>query len=187
MAGQIVHFEIPADNTEQSREFWGGLFGWQFQAFPGPSEYHMTQIGEQTGGAITNMEPDKRGTRAYFSVDEIGAGAERVRELGAKPATRCPSPRWAGFRPAPTRTATSSACGRPTPRPACPRSEQWCLAPLFTLRPCQAGSVLAVACASTSSGVRFSSSWTPRFNPTMATTAATAMIPAIPMSTDRVA
>ena len=64
MSGQIVHFEIPADDTAKSREFWGSLFGWQFQAFPGPSEYHMTQIGESTGGAITNMEPGKRGTRA---------------------------------------------------------------------------------------------------------------------------
>ncbi|HEY2789012.1 MAG TPA: hypothetical protein VGI72_06110, partial [Gaiellales bacterium] len=80
MAGEIVHFEIPADDTAKSREFWGSLFGWQFQSFPGPSEYHMTQIGESTGGAITNMEPGKRGTRAYFSVDDIKAGAARVNE-----------------------------------------------------------------------------------------------------------
>ena len=25
MPGQIVHFEIPADDTAKSREFWGGL------------------------------------------------------------------------------------------------------------------------------------------------------------------
>ena len=31
MAGEIVHFEIPADDTEQARAFWGGLFGWQFR------------------------------------------------------------------------------------------------------------------------------------------------------------
>ena len=73
MAGQIVHFEIPADDTEAGQAFWGSLFGWEFQSFPGPFEYHMTRIGEQTGAAITNMEPGKRGTRAYFSVDEINA------------------------------------------------------------------------------------------------------------------
>ncbi|MDH4176776.1 MAG: VOC family protein, partial [Thermoleophilia bacterium] len=82
MPGQIVHFEIPADDTEQAREFWGSLFGWQFEVYPGPSEYHMTRIGESAGGAITNMEPGKRGTRAYFDVDEIDAGITRVRELG---------------------------------------------------------------------------------------------------------
>lgn len=42
----------------------------------------MAQIGDQTGAAITNVEPGTRGTRAYFDADEINAGAARVRELG---------------------------------------------------------------------------------------------------------
>jgi len=82
MAGEIVHLEIPADDTAASREFWGSLFGWQFESFPGPSEYHMTRIAESQGGAITNMEPGKKGMRPYFSVEDINAGAARVRELG---------------------------------------------------------------------------------------------------------
>jgi predicted enzyme related to lactoylglutathione lyase len=77
-----VHIEIPADDTGRSREFYGGLLGWQFDEFPGPFEYHMAQIAEQQGAAITNMESGKRGTRAYFLVDDINAGAARVRELG---------------------------------------------------------------------------------------------------------
>ena len=84
MPGQIVHIEIPADDTEKSRQFWGSLFGWQFESFPGPSEYHMTRIGDQQGAAITNMEQGKRGTRAYFDVDDINAGAARVNELGGE-------------------------------------------------------------------------------------------------------
>ena len=84
MPGQIVHFEIPADDTAKGREFWGSLFGWQFESFPGPSEYHMTRISDRTGAAITNMEPGKRGTRAYFDVDDINAGAARVKELGGE-------------------------------------------------------------------------------------------------------
>ncbi len=35
MPGQIVHIEIPADDTAASREFWGSLFGWQFESYPG--------------------------------------------------------------------------------------------------------------------------------------------------------
>ncbi|MGH2451164.1 MAG: VOC family protein [Candidatus Limnocylindria bacterium] len=84
MAGQVVSVEIPADDTAKGREFWGSLFGWQFEAMPGPFEYHTTQISEQTGGAITNMEPGKRGARVYFDVDEINAGAARVTELGGE-------------------------------------------------------------------------------------------------------
>ena len=63
MPGQIVHFEIPADDTAKGREFRGSLFGWQFESYPGPFEYHMTRISDQAGLAITNMEPGKRGTR----------------------------------------------------------------------------------------------------------------------------
>ena len=83
MAGEIVHVEIPADDTGQGRSFWGGLFGWQFEEFPGgQGEYHMMRISEQQGGAVTNMEPGKKGMRAYFSVDDIKAGAAKVNELG---------------------------------------------------------------------------------------------------------
>ena len=75
MPGEIVHIEIPADDTKRGQEFWGSLFGWQFRANPGPFEYHTAQIGGEQGAAITNMEPGKRGTRPYFAVDDIKAGA----------------------------------------------------------------------------------------------------------------
>ena len=96
MAGQIVHFEIPADDTAKGREFWGSLFGWQFQPVPGPFEYDMTRVSEQTGGAITNMEPGKRGIRVYFDVDDINSGAARVQELGgeANPPRPVPGMGW---------------------------------------------------------------------------------------------
>lgn len=97
MSGQIVHLEIPADDTEQSRKFWGSLFGWEFQSFPGPSEYHMTQLSSDSGAAVTNMEPGKRGTRPYFSVDEINAGAARVRELGGEAGDPMPVPNMGWF------------------------------------------------------------------------------------------
>jgi hypothetical protein len=98
MPGEIVHIEIPADDTGKSREFWGGLFGWQFQAFPGsPSEYHMTRLGETQGAAITNMEPNKKGTRSYFSVDDIKAGAAKVKELGGEADDPMPVPSMGWF------------------------------------------------------------------------------------------
>jgi predicted enzyme related to lactoylglutathione lyase len=88
----VVHLEIPADDTGKAREFWSGLFGWQWQQTEGPFGYHMTQISDQTGGAITNMEPGKRGTRVYFDVDDINAGAARVRKLGGEAGEPGPGP-----------------------------------------------------------------------------------------------
>ena len=97
MPGQPVHFEIPADNTARGREFWGSLFGWRFEAFPGPFEYHMTRISEQAGAAVTNMEPGKRGIRPYFDVDDINAGAARVKELGGGSGEPLPVPNMGWF------------------------------------------------------------------------------------------
>jgi predicted enzyme related to lactoylglutathione lyase len=97
MPGQIVHFEIPTDDTAAGQQFWGSLFGWQFEAFPGPFEYHMTRTGEQTGGAVTNMEPGKRGLRVYFDVDDINAGSARVNELGGQASEPRPVPNMGWF------------------------------------------------------------------------------------------
>ena len=83
MAGQVVHLEIPSKDTEKSRAFWGGLFGWTFEQFPGPTEYHMTRISETTGAAIS-ADSEQSGTRVYYDVDDINAGVARVKELGGE-------------------------------------------------------------------------------------------------------
>ena len=98
MAGQMVHVEIPAGDTEKAREFWGSLFGWQWQTFEGPTEYHMTRFSETTGGAIYAPDPpNKRGARVYFDVDDINAGSARVNELGGEAGEPMPVPGMGWF------------------------------------------------------------------------------------------
>jgi predicted enzyme related to lactoylglutathione lyase len=97
MPTQIVHFEIPADDTARGRQFWGSLFDWQFESYPGPFEYHMTRVSDTAGAAITNMEPGKKGARAYFAVDDINAGIARVRELGGEAGDAMPVPNMGWF------------------------------------------------------------------------------------------
>lgn len=97
MPGKMVHIEIPADDTGKARDFWGGLFGWEFNAFPGLSDYHMVRISEDSGGAITDMEPGKIGTRTYFDVDDIDAGVARVGELGGQSGDKMPVPSMGWF------------------------------------------------------------------------------------------
>ena len=40
-----VHFELPADNVDRGRTFYGDVFGWQFQKWDGPMEYWMAVTG----------------------------------------------------------------------------------------------------------------------------------------------
>ena len=98
MAGQMVHVEIPAKDTAQARDFWGGLFGWAFQEFEGsPTEYHMARFSETQGGAIMADDGSTKGPRVYFDVDDINAGVARVRELGGESSDGMPVPGMGWF------------------------------------------------------------------------------------------
>jgi uncharacterized protein len=95
MAGKPVHFEIPASDTSRAREFYGNLFGWEWQTMEGPVEYHMTRTSEDTGGAIFSGDPGA--IRPYFDVDDINAGVARVRELGGSADDPQPVPTMGWF------------------------------------------------------------------------------------------
>jgi uncharacterized protein len=83
MATKLVHYEIPADDAGKAKQFWGGLFGWQFEDYPGPVEYPMARVTDEMGVAIAT-EPGQGGPRAYFDVDDIHDGIARVKELGGE-------------------------------------------------------------------------------------------------------
>ncbi|MCA1568739.1 MAG: VOC family protein [Chloroflexi bacterium] len=85
--GDFTHIEIPADDTERAKRFYGDLFGWSFAPeVPGFEGYHVftTPVGEAgTAGAIGKrgqMAPEK--LRAYVNVDSIDETLSRVADLG---------------------------------------------------------------------------------------------------------
>jgi len=90
-----VHVEIGASDTKRAIQFYGDLFGWEFQAYEGsPTEYHMARFSEDTGGAIQDGGPS---VRVYYDVDDIRAGAARVSELGGKADEPQPVPSMGWF------------------------------------------------------------------------------------------
>jgi predicted enzyme related to lactoylglutathione lyase len=94
----MVHLEIPAGDPAKARAFWGSLFGWQFEGYPGsPTEYHTTRFSETTGGAIYAADGDKRGTRIFFDVDDIHQARARVGELGGEAGDAMPVPSMGWF------------------------------------------------------------------------------------------
>jgi hypothetical protein len=95
MAGRLVHFEIPAKDTGRAKEFYGSLFGWQFESY-GDVDYHMTQFDDQTGGAISGMQSGDNPT-IYFDVDDIDAATAKVRELGGEADEKQPVPGMGWF------------------------------------------------------------------------------------------
>ena len=95
MAGNPVHIEIAANDSSRAQEFYKGLFGWEFQAFEGPQEYNMTRVSDTSGAAVFPGDPGA--IRVYFDVDDINAGAARVKELGGKAEEPMPVPSMGWF------------------------------------------------------------------------------------------
>jgi predicted enzyme related to lactoylglutathione lyase len=83
MAGQIVHFEVPAGDPDRAVAFWSGLFGVEV----GPSvmpdfTYRMFQATPDQGGAIMSSDQPGSGIVTYHGVEDIDTSVARVRELG---------------------------------------------------------------------------------------------------------
>jgi predicted enzyme related to lactoylglutathione lyase len=92
VAGSLVHFELPADDAERAKQFYGDLFGWQFRDAEGPVEYHMLEEGIEPGGAIYPTQAGEKGAIIYFDTDDIDAAVERVNELGGSAEDKQPIP-----------------------------------------------------------------------------------------------
>jgi uncharacterized protein len=90
MKGKLVHIELPADDTDRARKFWGDLAGWQYQTWEGPVEYHMFR-GEP-GGAIYPRQEDELGPIVYFESDDIDASVQKIRSLGGSADDKQPIP-----------------------------------------------------------------------------------------------
>ncbi len=81
----IVWFEIPADNPERAKKFYGALFGWKINAFPAMADYwHIdTGGGDDTpdGGLMTRKHPQQPITN-YINVESVTRSAAKVVKLG---------------------------------------------------------------------------------------------------------
>jgi len=86
-ASSIVWFEIPADNVERARTFYGALFGWKIEKFPGMTDYwHIdTGGGDDTpdGGLMARKHPQQPIT-SYVNVESVTQFAAKVEKLGGK-------------------------------------------------------------------------------------------------------
>jgi uncharacterized protein len=94
MSGEVVHFEIPADNPERARKFYTATFGWKMQPMP-ELNYTMVSTGPtdaegtpQAPGVI-NGGMAKRGGPVVqpvltIMVDEITATEKIIEKNGGK-------------------------------------------------------------------------------------------------------
>ena len=80
MTGEPAFFELGVADDDKGRAFYSSLFGWDFR--PGPNEGY--EIG--TAGLPGGIHGGDKGAAPYlfFAVDDMGAAAARVVELGGE-------------------------------------------------------------------------------------------------------
>jgi len=88
-SASVVWFEIPADKVERARTFYGKLFGWKIDKFPGPTTkpYWLIDTGSddasRNGGMMERQFPDDTITN-YIAVPAVDKAAAKVEKLGGK-------------------------------------------------------------------------------------------------------
>ncbi|MDE3105907.1 MAG: VOC family protein [Acidobacteriota bacterium] len=85
MANPFVHLELNTRNLQQSKDFYGQLFGWQFQDIDmGPmGTYSTFQCDSGPGGGMTASTGAPVGWLAYIGVADVKATTEQAVALGA--------------------------------------------------------------------------------------------------------
>jgi uncharacterized protein len=87
MPHQVVHFEIPADDIDRARDFYGSLFGWETTPAPGFPDYYTfdSSDGQQLqGGAIQARQPGMEAPVNYINVESVEEKVRRIRDLNGE-------------------------------------------------------------------------------------------------------
>ncbi len=88
----VVHFEIPADDVERAKKFYGELFGWKIEKFTGPTPMEYWEIsnnpaegemGLAGGGMMQRQMPEQQIT-IYISVPSVDDYVAKVTKLGGQ-------------------------------------------------------------------------------------------------------
>ena len=97
MDGQVVHFEIPADDVERARGFYRDAFGWRIDPMP-EMDYTMvsttpsgpdgmpTEPGAINGGMMPRQGPVTSPV-ITVNVDDVDAALAKLEKLGGKTIT----------------------------------------------------------------------------------------------------
>ena len=87
MAGNPVwHFEIMATEPERAKAFYGKVFDWEFETWPGPMEYVNIKTGKAPEGGLMK-KPEQAPMPAlnvYFLVDSVDETLAKAEGAGGR-------------------------------------------------------------------------------------------------------
>jgi uncharacterized protein len=83
--GTFSWTDLATPDAQASKEFYGGLFQWEFEdnPIPGDGVYVMARLGGRAAAAMFETTERHPAWASYVTVDDVDAVTERARELGA--------------------------------------------------------------------------------------------------------
>ena len=94
MSGQVVHFEIPADDFDRATEFYRSAFGWEISPVPDIDYAMLGTTPSDENGAPTNAgaingglmmrDPDRKSPIVTIDVADIEQALETITGLGGR-------------------------------------------------------------------------------------------------------
>ena len=90
---RVVHFEIPVDDPDRAVSFYKGLFGWEINKYPGPTDYWLITTGPEgepgINGGLMRREAERDGSSptAYICTVSVPAIDEYMSKVAASGGT----------------------------------------------------------------------------------------------------
>ena len=102
MESTICHFEIPADDLDAARSFYGKVFGWTIEPAPSLGDSYLfirtSQQQDAVGGGMLKRIDPKHGVTIYFAVSSIDESVKTIESVGGSilvPKAAIPKLGWA--------------------------------------------------------------------------------------------
>jgi hypothetical protein len=87
----IIWFEIPADDPARAKKFYGALFGWKINPFPGLVNYWHIDTGggdDTPDGGLMARKHENQPITNYVNVPSVNRGMAKVEKLGGQVCVR---------------------------------------------------------------------------------------------------
>jgi hypothetical protein len=86
---KVIHFEIPADNTQRAADFYKKAFGWKIEKYPGAQmDYWLVSAGEDKelgiNGAIAAKDASHPTTINTISVASYEEAVKKIKAAGGQ-------------------------------------------------------------------------------------------------------
>jgi len=84
---RIIHFEFNSPDADASQDYFGKLFGWEFNNWGGPMDYRLCITGKDEPGINGGFMPSQDGqprTVNVVGVEDLGAATKKAAELGGE-------------------------------------------------------------------------------------------------------